>query len=64
LATAAQDGILPHICWAGFWILIFVASVITEPAPGHVLVVGAAVLRQGTGARITARGHEFVNRVA
>lgn len=32
------------LLWAGFWVFFFVASVAAEGAPGHVIVLGAAVL--------------------
>ena len=41
MAYAARTLVL---LWAGFWIFFFVASVVVEGAPGHVIVLGAAVL--------------------
>jgi hypothetical protein len=32
------------LLWAGFWIFFFVGSLVAEPTPSHVMVVGAAVL--------------------
>ena len=32
------------LLWAGFWIFFFVGSVVAEPTPSHVIVVGAGVL--------------------
>ena len=32
------------LLWAGFWVFFFVASVVVEGAPGHVIVLGAGVL--------------------
>ena len=32
------------LLWAGFWITFFVGSVVVEPTPVRVIVVGAAVL--------------------
>ena len=55
------------LLWAGFWIFFFVASVIVEGAPRHVIVPGAAVLllfvilALGSGRGASSRGHEFVD---
>jgi len=32
------------LLWAGFWISFFVGSVVVEPTPSHVIVLGAVVL--------------------
>ncbi|MGA9624666.1 MAG: hypothetical protein WBL65_24595 [Bryobacteraceae bacterium] len=32
------------LLWAGFWIFFFVGSIMVEPTPAHVVVVGSVVL--------------------
>jgi hypothetical protein len=32
------------LLWAGFWMFFFVASVVAQHTPGHVMVLGAVVL--------------------
>jgi len=32
------------LLWAGFWVFFFVGSVMVEPTPSHVIVVGSVVL--------------------